>query len=262
MSTITKLNSGNDKKIEKLLEQNLIKYDNSSDEMQRFRYKLVIDEIYAFERTYAAKVCKDFDKSMGFIYFIENYRNHERCLDFFAKRYIDEILYFIEDAEGVIHDNYNSFSEYESDRPKGFLIDIISKYDEDLSKFIKVNINEVKPIDNFIDIVRQNWRGYEIDKNDCNKLISKLDLYYDEHGRRSNCTKTEILIYLFSRNDMIDDFKKFYVMEDTSEEELNELIEKNDIFKENLDIRDIKLISGMDKIIKENINNKGKRLKF
>lgn len=259
---VTKLNSGNDKKIEKLLEYNLIKYENSTDELQKFKYKLVIDEIYAFERSNANKACKNINKSMGFLYFIENYKNYEKCLDFFASRMIDEILYLKEDAESMVHEEYTSFNNYVNDKPKSFVIDIISKHDEDLSGFVKGNISEIKSIDNFIGVVGQNWTGYESDKSEYKSLISKLDRYYDENGRKSNCTRADILIYLFTRNGMIDDFKKYYVMEDTTEEELDDLIENNDIFKTVFNINDIKLISEMDKIIKENIKNKGKRLKF
>lgn len=272
MTTITNLNSRKDRKIERLLNGALKKYDESTDDMQRFRNKLIVDEIYAFERTTANKACKKLDKSMGFIYFIENYKDYERCLLFFASKYIDEILYFKEDAETLIHDNYSTFTDYEDDRPRGFLIDMISKYDTDLSKFIAVNMSEIKPIDDFINRVGHNWYGYESDKNDCSQLISKLDAYFRENGNRCSITETDLLIYLFSKNDMLDDFKKYYIMEDTSPEEFDELIENNDVFdriinkdgkpNKKFSINDIKLIAEMDKIIRENISNKGKRLKF
>ena len=262
MTTVTELNSNNDRKIERMLEYSLIKHENSNNQEEKFRCKLLIDEIYAFEMISARKACSNLEKSMGFMYFVENYKNHEKCLNFFASRLIDEILFFKENVENKIHNTYSSFNEYISNKPKGFLIDIISGYDEELSKFIKLNASEINKLDSFIDFVGQNWVGYEIDKRDCNKLISKLDAYYDRYLTRSGFSRVDLYIYLFKKNDMIEDFKKYYIMEDISLEELNDLIEQNDIFKNKFSIKDIKRISEMERIIQENYIKEGKRLKI
>lgn len=262
MSYITELNSNNDRKIEKMLEYNLIKYENSNNNEEKYKYKLIIDEIYSFEIVNARKACCNLDKSLGFMYFVENYKNHELCLNFFASQLIDEILFFKENTENIIHNSYSSFGDYINDKPKGFLIDIISNYDDELSKFAKLNISDINKFDDFIDLVGQNWIGYDEDRKDCNKLISKLDAYYDRYLSRSNFSRVDLYIYLFKKNDMIDDFKKYYVMEDTSLEELDDLIENNDIFKNRFSIKNIKHISEMDKIIQENYIKEGKRLKF
>ena len=260
--TVTSLNSGNEKKLERILENTLIKYEEAPNDMERFRYKLVIDEIYNFEKERAEKACKKLDRSMGFAYFLENYNNHERCLNYFSSRMADDILNFKEDAEGLIHDTYKSYHEYVSDSPRAFLIDIISDYDKDLSRFLKINVGCVDSIDNFMDLIRLNWSGYEADKADCKDLIKKLDTYYEKNSSKCKCPRMDLYIYLFKNNDIIDEFKKYYVMEDTTDDEMNELIENSDIYENQLTMKDIKLIAAMDKIIKENINKRGKRLKF
>ena len=259
---VTSLNSGNEKKLERILENTLIKYENASTDMERFRYKLVIDEIYAFEIERAEKACKKLDRSMGFAYFLENYNNHERCLNFFSSRMADDILNFKEDAENLIHEKFKTYHDYVSSNPRTFLIDIISKYDKDLSRFLKVNIEFVDSIDNFMDLIRLNWSGYEADKADCKDLIAKLDAYYDKNGSKCKCSRVDLYIYLFKNNDMIEDFKKYYIMEDTTDDEFNEMIENSDIYDKQLTMKDIKMIAEMDKIFKENINKKGKRLKI
>ena len=258
MANITNINSGNGQRIQKMLEYNLIKYNIDSDNTR----KIVIDAIYAFEMEHAKKVCKKLDRSMGFIYFMENYNNYEKSLSFFSDKMVDDILYFKENAEGLIHDSYRSFQDYKSDKPRAFLLDVISKYDRDLSSFLKVNIDIIGSIDRFIEIVGYNWESYELDKNECSKLISKLDKYYDEHENMIKCPRVDAYIYLFKKNNMIDDFKKYYIMEDTTIEEMDEIINTSDIFNNNLSIKDIRLIAEMDKIIKENTNKKIKRLKF
>ena len=259
---VTSLNSGNDKKLERMLENSIIKYENASNDMERFKYKLIIDEIYAFEIERARKACKKLDRSIGFAYFLENYNNHEKCLNYFSSKIADDILNFKEDTESLIHDSYKTYHDFVSSNPRTFLINIISKYDKDLSRFMQVNIGCIDSIDNYMNLVRLNWNGYEADKADCKDLISKLDSYYYENNNGCICPKIDIYIYLFKNNDMIEEFKKFYVMEDTNEDEFNELIENSDIYDNKLNMRDIKLISEMDKIIKENIKKKGKRLKI
>ena len=260
MSVITNLNSSNDRKIEKLLENNLIKYDETENEIERYRYKFVVDSIYGFERENAEEACKSLDNSLGFAYFSEYYKSNKRCLNFFCFRLIDEILIFKENVEGLIHEQYSSSFEFLNSNPKCFLISIISKYDDDLASYIKVNIADMKIIDNYIDMLKLNWREYEEERNECVSLISKLDDYYDKNGIKCKCSIIDIYIYLFTRNGMIPELKKYYKMEDTTDEEFDELIRESDIYSISKSIDDIRMIAEMDKIFKENIKKRGKRL--
>lgn len=258
MANITNLNSGNGQRIQKMLEYNLIKYKEEPSTTG----KIIIDAIYAFEMEHAEKVCKKLDRSLGFAYFTDNYTHYEKSLSFFSERMINDILNFKENTEGLIHDSYKSFKDFKSDSPRAFLINIVSKYDRDLATFLKVNVDVINTIDNFIGMVGLNWEFYELDKASCTNLISKLDKFYDEHETLFNCPRVDAYIYLFEKNGMINDFKKYYVMEDTTDEEMDEIIKNNNIFERNLSIRDIKLIAEMDKIIKENNNKRIKRLKI
>jgi hypothetical protein len=258
MANITTINSGNGQRIQKMLEYNLIKYKEEPSSSG----KIIIDAIYAFEMEHAQLACKKLDRSLGFIYFSENYNHYEKSLAFFSDRMVDDILNFKENVEGLIHDSYKTFQDYKSDSPRAFLIDVISKYDKDLASFLKVNMAVIDSLDKYVEIIGINWESYEEDREECSKLISKLDKFYDEHSAVMSCPRTDAYIYLFKKNGMINDFKKYYVMEDTSEEEFNDIIEKSDIFANELSIKDIKLIAEMDKIIKENNNTKIKRLRF
>jgi hypothetical protein len=263
MPTITQLSSSNEKKIERILEANLIKYDQAESEQERFRRKLIIDEIYSFERLQASKACSKLNKSIGFAYFIENYKNHERGLHYFSYKLSDEILCFNEDIEKNVHDKYTSYESFEEDKPKTFFINIISKYDEDLANYIKVNLSEATFIDRYIEVIKSNWINYETIKDlTYQKLFMKLEEYYDKVGNRSNYTKSELLIHLSKKNNLIDEFKKYYIMEDTSLDELNELIDSNNIDESLLLEYDLELIKEMDEIVEKNKERKViKRLK-
>lgn len=258
MANITSINSGNGQRIQKMLEYNLIKYKEEPNSSG----KIIIDAIYAFEMEHAQRLCKKLDRSLGFMYFSENYNHYEKSLAFFSDRMVNDILNFKENVEGLIHNSYKSFKEYKSDSPRAFLINVISKYDKDLASFLKVNMGVVDSLDNFIEIIGINWESYESDRVEYDKLISKLDKFYNEHELLLNFPRIDAYIYLFKKNGMINDFKKYYVMEDTTDEEMEDIIEDSDIFSNELSIRDIKLIAEMDRIIKENNNKKIKRLKF
>ncbi len=258
MANVTKLNSGNGQRIQKMLEYNLIKYNEEPSSSG----KIIIDAIYAFEMEHAQIACKKLDRSLGFIYFSENYNHYEKSLAFFSDRMVGDILNFKENVEGLIHDSYNTFQEYKSDSPRAFLVDVISKYDKDLASFLTVNMAVIDSLDKYINAIGLNWESYEEDRNECARLISKLDKFYDEHSAVMNCPRVDIYVYLFKKNGMISDFKKYYDMEDTSDEEKDEIIENSDIFQNELSIVSINLIAEMDRIIKKNNSTRIKRLKI
>ena len=86
MSVITNLNSGNSNKIELLLEKTLSKYENSKEEMERFRCKFLIDEIYAFERENASNACINLNKSIGYAYFLGDFSSAKPHRTGFSRR--------------------------------------------------------------------------------------------------------------------------------------------------------------------------------
>lgn len=263
MSIITKLSSNNDKKIERILEAHLIKYDNSKDEEDRFRNKLIIDTIYSFERTQAERYCNSINRSIGFAYFINNYKNYKKSLNYFSYKLTDELLFYNEelDVEEVIHEKYNSYESFKEDRPKAFLIDIISKYDEELSDYIKVNMNEIDYIDRYLSLIESNWDAYELDEDKrYENMFCKLKSYYNEKGYKSEFSIVEILIYLSNKNNIREQFQKNYIMEDLPEEDIDLMFENIGIDEDNISPYDMNLISNMDNIIKKSKNKKIKRL--
>ena len=59
MTNVTSLNSGNEQRIQKMLEYNLIKYKEEPSSSG----KIIIDAIYAFEMEHAQKTCNKLDRS-------------------------------------------------------------------------------------------------------------------------------------------------------------------------------------------------------
>ncbi|MBR2998060.1 MAG: hypothetical protein IKF37_03155 [Bacilli bacterium] len=263
---VTELNSENDRIIEKIMELHLKRRDGSDDAEERIKCSWIIDTIYAFERVAASKHCKAIDKSMGFAYLIGKYRHYERSLYHFASEMTREIMFTNKDetTEELIHTKYPSFDAFESDKPRSFVIDNISKYDEDLSSYIQVNIMDIEFLDDYIDEIKGNWEEFESNNEEAKykRMFSELETYYDKKGNRSSFTKSEILIFLSLKNNLVDEFKKNYIMEDTSDEELDELIENNDVGEKiSSSAADMELVSEMDSIVKKTKNKKAKRLR-
>lgn len=216
--------------------------------------KLMIDDMYLYERQNASKKCDN--KSMGFSYIIEEYRNYEKCLDLFSTRMIEEVLRGKENTEGLIHEKYKSFEEFMGDNPNELLYSLIEKYDEDLAHYVRVNGVHIEYFNNYKDYIITNWANFEKNRTIFNELVEELDCFYDDNFRRGKFkrwSRPEIYIYLFKKNEMLDSFEKYYEMEDTTFEEKKNMIKSSDVFTKIMNIEEIKLISEMDKMIKRKL---------
>lgn len=249
-----------DKKLENFLEKMLIGYQMedtiSQSDTGRNYYANIINEIYLEERKNASKEYRFLSRSMGFMYFIENYKNHEMPLELFSNRMLEEILKEKENTEALIHNKYYSFEEFLEDNPSKFLLDIISKYDEDLANYVKINEKHILFIKKYKEYISTDWAYFERNKKVFNELVEGLDSFFDDNSRQckfKKMSRPEVYIYLFKNNGMIDSFEKYYEMDDTTFEEKKKLIEENDVFTKIMNIDEIKLISEMDKMIKRKL---------
>ena len=257
MAKITELNSGDNRVMEKMLELYLKKHEEAKDEETKRKCEFLMNLVFDSEFEHANECAKGNNRSIGFAYIIEKFKYYDRCLDFFTYRFANIILDV--QAESFIHEDFKSFKEFESSNPNTYLLDIISQKDVDLSDFIKTNINELSVINKYKEKIMKNWNKYE-SKNEMERLFSQLDTYYDNYGNGCSFTRTEVIIYLCKKNNLILQFEGNYKMEDTSEEELDELIKTNDV-EERLSLKkDKDLIYKMDSLIKASINKKIKRL--
>ena len=254
------LMSISNKKFENYLENILSKHDLSTLEDNTF-LKNIIDDMYLYERQNASKKCEN--KSMGFSYIIEEYKHYKKCLDLFTTRMIEEILKEKENTENLIHNKYKTMEAFQYEdyiSNNKFFYNLLSKYDKDLANYTRDNWQYIEFLKEYKEYVLTNWNFFEKEKKEFNKLVSDLDLTFDElasKGRIKRWSRHEIYIYLFKNNDMIDQFEKYYDMEDTTFEEKKELIKTSDVFTKIVNIDEIKIISEMDKMVKRNINNKG-----
>ncbi len=222
----------------------------------------IINKMYEYERKNALSSVKNNEESIGFAYILENYSNLERSLLYFTDRITREVLNEREYTETLIHRKFKSTFNLIGNAPKIFLYDIIEKHDKDLANFLKDHDDYIYILDEYIQYIKINWNGFEEEKEYFNKLLSDLDKYYNENTlefiSKFNCSKLDILIYLFAKNDMLDMFKRHYIMEDTTPDESNIIVSESELGDINY-IDGIEFIKGMDKIIKSHNYNKTKR---
>ena len=219
------ITESNDTKMEKFLEEYLYKKECATTAEERNKAEIVIEAVYQAERKNALKECKDPKTSMGFNYFIENYRNHEKCLEFFAAKMVSEVLTEKEDVETKIHSEYSTYQKFSSDAPNEYLIDIISEYDEDLGKFVESNLtagSDLNAITSFSESISSNWHKYDTDKAFFTNLIDVLNEYFNENCKNSPFTSEELIAYIFSAHNILSRCKQI----NKTAEELEQIKDK------------------------------------
>ncbi len=219
------ITNNNEKKMEKFLEKHLVAYKNASTKAEQEKESIIVEAIYREERSNALNECKDPNKSMGFNYFIENYRNHEECLEFFARRMAFEVLIEREDVESKIHSEYPSAYKFLNANPNEYLIEIIKKHDKELGEFVESNLavtTDLNAIQEFADSVCRNWAIFEMENGFFTNLIAQLTEYYDENCKGCNLTANEIIAYIFNAHNILERCRQI----STTKEEMEAIREK------------------------------------
>ena len=114
-------------------------------EEQFIKYSLKLECFYSFHRIMASEVKKENkceDKTsfnnivgMGFFALLEDFGNSELVLNFFAKRFIGEILDTI-NLEKRLHQHFNNFEELEKKGINNYIIDLLNEFDTCLCNYV------------------------------------------------------------------------------------------------------------------------------
>ena len=114
-------------------------------EEQFIKYSLKLECFYSFHRIMASEVkkenkCEDKNSfnnivGMGFFALLEDFGNSELVLNFFAKRFIGEILDTI-NLEKRLHQHFNNFEELEKKGINNYIIDLLNEFDTCLCNYV------------------------------------------------------------------------------------------------------------------------------
>ena len=231
-------------KLENFLETAITKYNFATEESEKDLYGKMIDEIYASERKNAAFACRSKDKSMGFAYIVEDYRNHEQGLELFSSRMINEVLTVKTNAKKTIHENYSSYRAF-SDDATGFLCGLIAEYDTDLAEYVKANSLHMQVIEDFTESVEKGWRS----NAKVSEIMKALDEYYAKSFKETKMPKAELYVHIFKTAHMLPDLERFGFFDGMSDKERETLISSDGFYAKLKNIKDINKVTEMTNII-------------
>ncbi len=269
MAKITQLTSNNETERNSrlsFLEKRLIEIEQYK-KLDKDTVMLEIDTDYIFFVEY--NIAKN--DGLGFGYIIHEYGESKRCMDFFTKKYMDELLVNDSeyDLEERMHDSFNTFEEFQENNPNKYIIDIVNTKDTDFGNYLSYDISRIKCLDSEFDRIKNNWKDYYIFKESIvfNKIKNNLNNYFEAHKYECSLYKTDIIVYLAMKHDILEKMSEYYKFEDP-EETLVTLSKDNDVEERLMTDRfismgDLNVIKGMDDILVKGLNkiNKVQKLK-
>lgn len=242
-----------------IFERELNKLEKLKREKKEILRQLeIVDRIFSVEYVIAKKYCSKLECSKGFRYFLDFYGTSDKCMNYVCKKYFDQLLYNANfDLEERVHndfDDYDSFSKY---GPNKYVINILSYEDSDLSNFLRSEPEFLDLLKFDLDRIKGNWNGI----NDLNerekykKMLRVLDSYFESHKFETSLYKNDIIIYLATKNDILDTLSKYYIVED---EDIYELAKENKLDEvlngKIVQINDKKIVDDMDTLMNKVLN--------
>jgi len=149
------------------------------DDFCSFHHKRLLDAFYNSVKLNIENFKKDYPDynnvvQKGFIIIHNNHKSSYIIMDYFAKKFIEEI--FVIDGnnilEDLIHDNFNSFNKFKEYGINKFLISYIEKYDMYLADYIRCNVSLLDDVKLKLINIEQNFEKF-IKKEESNLVSFK-----------------------------------------------------------------------------------------
>lgn len=185
-----------------ILITNIIPKDNDN----YIRYKTILEGMYlvdkfnieALKKQPSIDIVSDIIQ-YGFWIIIDDYSNSDIVMKYYAKKFINDIIeeYKI-NIERDIHNNFNQFKELEEYGINNYLLDLISKYDTNLSSYISCHLELLNDLKKDIDRYKNRWNSYlKIEEErKYNELIFLVHDYIEKHVLEYYFSENYILYYI------------------------------------------------------------------
>ena len=237
--------------------------NKTCNKSRSFKYGYLIDIYYSHEMNLCETVKNEFTRTLGFKYINAEYSDYPLCLEFFCEKFLDSILFKDADEvlEDVLHEHFDSFEEFKESTPNKFLIDLVALKDIDLADYLKIHVDYLKGVNNYLEIIRINWPNYDITSEEemFNKMLMKTSRYYDKNYLNCSFSNVEILVYLANKNHVLGLFDKYYRFEDENIYEIARECNLSDVPKTK---DDLDIIENMDRIMKKTLHLKADIVKL
>ena len=138
---------------------------------QFLKYSLKLECSYSFYRFMISEVKKENkceDKTsfnnivgMGFFALLEDFGNSELVLNFFAKRFIGEILDTI-NLEKRLHQHFNNFEELEKKGINNYIIDLLNEFDTCLCNYVLSHSYVLEVLRKKFFAIKKKWIFFDL----------------------------------------------------------------------------------------------------
>ena len=218
-----------DSEIERLISQNL-------------KYKVLNDIEYGSEK-FEINVAKAENPKlesmigMGFLAVFDSYNDSDIILDYYAKRFLDDIIEENDiDFEKMLHNQFKSADKIKEVGINNYIINFISCYDSMLSQYMSTHLDLIKPVANKIKNIQDNWDSYLI-KDEEERYNNMLDMVHDYMSTAiSYMEENDILYYVAKELGITEKVKEYddMIELDVYDEELVDDMIELDVYDEEL----------------------------
>ena len=233
-------------------------------DMQRFGfYKLLAEARFSEELFQVEYLKHDIDTDeevinqigMGFILVQEQYEGNEIILEYFAERFIEEIIWlYALSYEKMLHEKFNTYAELENYGVIKYMIDYVAKHDYFLSEYLACHKNVFDFLIVQLPKIKKNWGEFE-NRNEQRKYELILDYIHEYMGiYESECsfTEFELLIHMGKKFKIENELKKY----DFIDAEIYKILETRNLDESILSISDIRHYTFIKKFIQLVLSNK------
>lgn len=197
---------GADNKVE-MLELLIIMYDlDSKTGVKNSKYGLSLgvhylaekNSIYMMSLRPEVKMLADMIQ-LGFIIVYDKYNSSDIIMSYFAKRFIDDIIYDSGiNLEDKLHIEFCSYKELEDFGVIDYLLNLLGSYDSFLSKYLARHLGLLDDIIKDIDKMKTRWDVYPSlkEREKYQKVFNEVSNYIAENRIEDYFPETEILYYI------------------------------------------------------------------
>ena len=241
----------------------MCKFTKNKDIQKYGFYKLLAEARFS-EAMFEIECMKhdnDIDKEtinqigMGFILAQEQYEEYEIISEFFAQRFIEEILWVYSlTFEKIVHEKFKSYDDLENYGATKFLIDYIAKFDFFLAEYVACHNYILDFMLEEIPRIKYNWDAFER-RNEYKKyeiILDEIHEYMSIYEEECSFTEIELLIHIGKIFNITNELRKH----DFLESDVYELIECRNLDECIFSINDIKHYTYIKKFVHLVLNSK------
>lgn len=169
----------------------------------------IVKEEYKGTRTYN-------ELGMGFIFIIDFFNSSKTILDYFALKFILELLTEYEiNLEDLIHKDFDTYQELEEYGVNKYIFALLDKYDSCLSGYVSTNREILNPILKRLKEIKKEWHLYSEKKlKKQYELMFERVFDYLQNVKNSTFEEIELIYSLGEELGISEQLKKYDIFID------------------------------------------------